>query len=60
MTVAAPPRRRTFYSTAELAVKWRKSEAAVRLLLGPLEETGFVVRRGDAWRASAKARRLGL
>jgi hypothetical protein len=34
--------------------------AAVRLLLGPLEATGFVVRRGDCWRASERAFALHL
>jgi hypothetical protein len=30
----------------------------VRLLVGPLEETGYVERRGNAWRATEKARAL--
>jgi len=60
LTVAAPPRRRTWYSTAELAQRWRMNETQVRLLLEPLVATGYVVRRGEGWRASTRAVALHL
>jgi DNA-binding IclR family transcriptional regulator len=62
MTVApiAPLRRRTCYSTRKLARRWGKSEPQVRLLLGPLEETGYLERRGDGWRATDRAAALHL
>jgi DNA-binding IclR family transcriptional regulator len=60
VAVAASPRRRTWYSTRELAARWCRPESKVRLLLEPLEARGYVVRRGDCWRASERAIALHL
>jgi DNA-binding IclR family transcriptional regulator len=60
VTVAPVIAKRRYVSTRELAARWRMPEPKVRLLLAELVATGYVLRRGDCWRASAKARRLGL
>jgi DNA-binding IclR family transcriptional regulator len=60
LTVAPVIAKRRYVSTRELAARWGKPESQVRLLLGELVATGYVLHRGDCWRASAKAQRLGL
>lgn len=59
MTVAPVIANRRYVSTEVLALRWKMQPAKVRLLLAELVATGYVLRRGDCWRASAKARRLG-
>jgi flagellar motor protein MotB len=56
VTVSAPQRH--LHTTAELADRWCMSEDRALEILRGLRETGYVEKRGDYWRASARARRL--
>jgi hypothetical protein len=51
---------RRWFTTAELAARWKMSEFRAEGILNGLHKTGHVEQRGDYWRASSKALRLRL
>lgn len=55
MTVAPVAARRRLYSAAELARRWRVSEAQALEFLRDFERAGFAERRYGGWRATPAA-----
>jgi DNA-binding transcriptional MocR family regulator len=60
VTVAHVTPKRRLRSVAELAARWQISEERALAWLEDFEERGYAERRGEFWRATAKARRLHL
>lgn len=56
MTVRAP--QRCWFTTSELATRWRMSEDRALEFLVWFQATGYAERRGNFWRASTRACRL--